>query len=92
MSNHKDDDEVQIIEDSPNETMPLQQRLRGINARRSVRLSNLRAEREHASVVLTRGIDRAASLPVERKSYLYEYFSEEKERGYSMQREVVFIC
>lgn len=36
-----------------------------------------------------RGIDRAASLPVERKSIMYNYLTEKGERGFSVQRDQV---
>ncbi|XP_034950405.1 delta(14)-sterol reductase TM7SF2 [Chelonus insularis] len=53
--------------------------------RRSVRIRENLMKTE--GVFSTRSIDRAASLPVERKSIMYEYLLETKERGFSVQRE-----
>ncbi|XP_008556557.1 delta(14)-sterol reductase TM7SF2 isoform X1 [Microplitis demolitor] len=74
--------------DDISELIPLQSRLKdqqGTTAtRRSVRiLNNLMKE----SSVNLRGIDRAVSLPVERKTIMYEYLADTKERGFSVQRE-----
>lgn len=52
------------------------------------RPSLLKTEQEYKSIIM-RSIDRAASLPVERKSYVQDYPLGEKERGYSMQRDQV---
>lgn len=70
--------------------MPLRHRLKesGTITRRSARLSSLKVEQIHKPIV-TRTIDRAVSLPLERKSYVSEYLPEEKERGYSVQRDEV---
>jgi len=48
----------------------------------------LKTEQEYKSII-TRNIDRAVSLPVERKNYVQDYPPGEKERGYSMQRDQV---
>lgn len=48
----------------------------------------LKPEQEYKSSIL-RSIDRAVSLPVERKNYVQDYPPGEKERGYSMQRDQV---
>lgn len=44
---------------------------------------------EEYKSMLMRSIDRAVSLPVERKSYVQDYPPGEKERGYSVQRDQV---
>lgn len=64
--------------------MPLQQRLQREITRRS---TFLKTEQEYKT--LMRNIDRAVSLPLERKSYIHDYTLGEKERGYSMQRDQV---
>ncbi|XP_015610469.1 delta(14)-sterol reductase [Cephus cinctus] len=78
-----------IDEDSPTELISLQTRLRetGPVTRRSIRTmsSAINLEYNHKLIVLTKKIDRAASLPVEKKSQLYEYIP--KERGFSVQRD-----
>ena len=49
-----------------------------------------RAEQEQKLLMMTRTIDRAASLPLDRKSVAaYDSLRESKERGFSMQREQV---
>lgn len=49
----------------------------------------LKTDQEYKSTILTRNIDRAVSLPLERKNYVQDYPPGEKERGYSMQRDQV---
>lgn len=49
----------------------------------------LKTEQEYKSTILTRNIDRAVSLPLEKKNYVQDYPPGEKERGYSMQRDQV---
>ncbi|XP_012215085.2 delta(14)-sterol reductase TM7SF2 [Linepithema humile] len=87
MSNHKEGSETKSLSQSP-ETLPLQHRLKDSSTvtRRSARLSSLKVEQIHKPLV-TRNVDRAVSLPVERKNYVSEYLQEEKERGYSVQRD-----
>nr|XP_034177107.1 delta(14)-sterol reductase TM7SF2 isoform X2 [Osmia lignaria] len=58
--------------------------------RRSTRLFSgaLKPESDHKMVMLTRNINRAVSLPLERKSQLFDFnFIEGKERGHSVQRD-----
>jgi len=75
---------VKALKESP-ESMPLQQRLeKGIMYR-----PFLKTEQEYKAILSMRNIDRAVSLPLERKSYIHDYPSGEKERGYSMQRDQV---
>lgn len=60
--------------------------------RRSTRLfsGTLKPESDHKMVMLTRNINRAVSLPLERKSQLFDFdFIEGKERGQSVQRDQV---
>lgn len=65
--------------------MPLQQRLeKGVMYR-----PFLKTEQEYKAITSIRNIDRAVSLPLERKNYIHDYPSGEKERGYSMQRDQV---
>ncbi|KAG8041469.1 hypothetical protein G9C98_002762 [Cotesia typhae] len=70
------------------ELMPLQSRLKDQSAptatRRSVRILNNMLKDSSVSL---RGIDRAVSLPVERKAIMYDYLADTKERGFSVQRE-----
>lgn len=68
------------------ETMPLQHRLQKEVIRRP---TFLKTEQEYKAITLMRNIDRAVSLPLEKKSYIHDYPSAEKERGYSMQRDQV---
>jgi hypothetical protein len=49
-----------------------------------------KAEQDHKLMMLTRNIDRAASLPVERKAQ-YNTFLDGKERGLSVQPEEVSL-
>lgn len=68
------------------EQLPLHSRIKeGVATRRSVRiLSNMmKGDR----VLSTRAIDRAASLPAERKTIMYEYLTDNKDRGFSVQRD-----
>ncbi|XP_018306413.1 delta(14)-sterol reductase isoform X1 [Mycetomoellerius zeteki] len=83
-SNHKGSD-VKSPDESPTDSLPLQQRLREAMTI-THRPSLLKTEQEYKSIIM-RSIDRAASLPVERKSYVQDYPLGEKERGYSMQRD-----
>lgn len=92
LNNHKE--ESKALNESPTETMPLQKRLNEINTltRRSIRTSStMKSEKERTPIVLVRDIDRAASLPIEKKSYLFDYPLGERERGYSVQRDKVII-
>lgn len=72
------------MQESP-ETVPLQQRLQMEITRRT---TFLKTEQEKA-ITSMRNIDRAVSLPLERKSYIHDYTSGDKERRYSMQRDQV---
>ncbi|XP_070524612.1 delta(14)-sterol reductase TM7SF2 isoform X2 [Cardiocondyla obscurior] len=82
-SNHKGNDAKKFKDISP-ETLPLQQRL-GMTVMRRPTL--LKTEQEYTSSgMLTRSSNRAVSLPVEKKS-IQDYLPEEKERGYSVQRD-----
>ncbi|XP_011504313.1 PREDICTED: delta(14)-sterol reductase isoform X2 [Ceratosolen solmsi marchali] len=69
---------------------PIQSRLRELGpiTRRSIRIMSgvAKAEHDHKLMMLTRNIDRAASLPVERKAQ-YNALSDGKERGLSVQPE-----
>ncbi|XP_012150155.1 lamin B receptor isoform X1 [Megachile rotundata] len=74
------------------ESVPLQSRLRelGTVTRRSTRLfsGTLKPESDHQMVMLTRNINRAVSLPLERKSQLHDFnVIDGKERSYSIQRD-----
>lgn len=87
---------TKIINDDENsvESMPLQSRLKeiGMVTRRSTRLltSTVKPEPEHKMILLTRKIDRAVSLPLERKSQqLLDFNIDGKERGHSVQRDQV---
>ncbi|XP_017758730.1 PREDICTED: lamin-B receptor [Eufriesea mexicana] len=86
--------DTKSINDDENsiESMPLQSRLTEMRmvTRRSTRLLNstLKPESEHKMILLTRNIDRAVSLPLERKNQqLHDFNIEGKERGYSVQRD-----
>ncbi|XP_015120862.1 delta(14)-sterol reductase [Diachasma alloeum] len=72
--------------DQLSEFIPLQSRMRdaapAAATRRSTRILAMKSDR----VVSTRSIDRAVSLPVERK-IMYEYLTDNKERGFSVQRD-----
>lgn len=79
------------------ESMPLQSRLKEIGTvtRRSMRLlsGTLKPESDHKMVLLTRNINRAVSLPIERKSQMHDFSVDVKERGHSVQRDQVrFLC
>lgn len=87
-TNHKESD-ARALEESPTESLPLQQRLKRENMIVTRRPSLLKTEQEYKSTILTRSSDRAVSLPVERKSYVQDYPPGEKERGYSVQRDQV---
>ncbi|KYM97478.1 PREDICTED: delta(14)-sterol reductase [Cyphomyrmex costatus] len=83
-SNHKGSN-AKTLQESPTESLPLQQRLKEIITV-TRRPTLLKTEHEFQSAIL-RSLDRAVSLPVERKSYVQDYPPGEKERGYSMQRD-----
>lgn len=79
------------------ESMPLQSRLKelGTVTRRSMRLlsGTLKPESDRKMVLLTRNINRAVSLPIERKSQMHDFSVDVKERGHSVQRDQVrFLC
>ncbi|XP_029662296.1 delta(14)-sterol reductase [Formica exsecta] len=84
VSNHKEGSNVKVLAESLIETMPLQHRLQKEIIRRP---TFLKTEQEYKAITLMRNIDRAVSLPLEKKSYIHDYPSAEKERGYSMQRD-----
>ncbi|XP_076657065.1 lamin B receptor [Halictus rubicundus] len=73
------------------ESMPLQSRLRGLGTvtRRSTRLYSgmMKPESDYKMEMLTRSINRAVSLPIERKLQLHDLHVESKERGLSVQRD-----
>lgn len=73
------------------ESMPLQSRLKELSTatRRSTRLlsSTLKPESDHKMVLLTRNINRAVSLPLERKSQMHDFSIDIKERGHSVQKD-----
>lgn len=73
------------------ELMPLHARLKdtGVVSRRSIRLfsGTLKPESEHKMVMLTRNINRAVSLPLERKSQMHDFGTDGKERGHSVQKD-----
>ena len=79
------------VNDDNIEAMPLQSRLRemGSVTRRSTRLfsGTLKPESNHKMVMLTRNINRAVSLPLERKSLMHDFSIDGKERGQSVQRD-----
>ncbi|XP_063991267.1 delta(14)-sterol reductase TM7SF2 [Diachasmimorpha longicaudata] len=70
--------------DPQSEMIPTQSRTRDTPTatRRSTRILAMKTER----VVTTRSIDRAVSLPAERK-ITYDYLTDTRERGYSVQRD-----
>ncbi|XP_011171224.1 delta(14)-sterol reductase TM7SF2 [Solenopsis invicta] len=86
MSNHKGSD-AKALEESPTESLPLHMRMKREIMSVTRRPTLLKADQEYKSTILTRSIDRASSLPVERKNYVQDYPPGEKERGYSMQRD-----
>lgn len=89
--NNHNQEEGKAGNESPTETIPLQQRLNeSVLTRRSMRLLT-KTEKERTPIVLVRDIDRAASLPIEKKSYLFDYTLGERERGYSVQRDKVIF-
>ncbi|XP_076374754.1 lamin B receptor isoform X2 [Megalopta genalis] len=73
------------------ESLPLQSRLRGLGVvtRRSSRLqlTTTKPESDYKMEMLTRSINRAVSLPIERKLQLHDFNIESKERGLSVQRD-----
>lgn len=81
------DDEYSI------ESMPLQSRLKELGSvtRRSTRLlaGTLKSESDHMMVMLSRNINRAVSLPLERKNQLPDFGIDVKERGHSVQKDHV---
>ncbi|XP_011305217.1 delta(14)-sterol reductase [Fopius arisanus] len=81
----KESSSVNLSEtDQLSELLPLQSRMREppTATRRSTRISAMKTDR----VIPTRSIDRALSLPVERK-ITYDYLTDVKERGFSVQRD-----
>ncbi|CAL7949897.1 unnamed protein product [Xylocopa violacea] len=77
-------------DDESPESLPLLSRLKeaGTVTRRSRLLTGtLKPEPDHKMVLLTRNINRAVSLPLERKSQLYDFNIDGKERGHSIQRD-----
>ncbi|XP_036149126.1 delta(14)-sterol reductase TM7SF2 [Monomorium pharaonis] len=82
-SNHKGSD-AKTLDESP-EALPLQMRLKREVMSVTRRPTLLKTEQEYKTI--TRSIDRAVSLPLERKNYVQDYPPGEKERGYSMQRD-----
>ncbi|XP_071642688.1 delta(14)-sterol reductase TM7SF2 isoform X3 [Temnothorax longispinosus] len=84
-SNHKGSD-LKALQESPTESLPLQQRLKREIITVTRRPTLLKTEQEYKSII-TRSMDRAVSLPVERKNYVQDYPPGDKERGYSMQRD-----
>ena len=79
------------VNDDSIEAMPLQSRLKEIGSltRRSTRQfsGTLKPESNHKMVMLSRNINRAVSLPLERKSLMHEFSIDGKERGQSVQRD-----
>lgn len=79
------------VNDDSIEAMPLQSRLKemGSVTRRSTRLfsGTSKPESNHKMVMLTRNINRAVSLPLERKSLIHDFSIDGKERGQSVQRD-----
>lgn len=76
--------------DNSTETMPLQSRLKELGVtRRSTRFFSVtpKPELDHKMVMLTRNMNRAVSLPVERKSQVHDFNIDAKERGHSVQRD-----
>ncbi|XP_076284360.1 lamin B receptor isoform X2 [Lasioglossum baleicum] len=73
------------------ESIPLQSRLGGMGTvtRRSTRLYSamMKLESDYKMEMLTRSINRAVSLPIERKLQLHDLHTESKERGLSVQRD-----
>lgn len=91
-NNHKQENKAKVVNENPTEAVPLQQRLNEINVvtRRSTRMSSVaKTEKERTPIVLVRDIDRAASLPIEKRNYLFDYSVGERGRGYSVQRDKV---
>ncbi|XP_012345755.1 delta(14)-sterol reductase TM7SF2 isoform X2 [Apis florea] len=78
-------------DDDSVESMPLQSRLKelGTITRRSTRLLSgmPKPESDHNIILLTRNINRAVSLPSERKSQMNDFSIDVKERGHSVQRD-----
>ena len=94
LDNSSDTDRTEGSESAKDESVepPIQSRPRefGPATRRSIRMRSeaSKAEQEQKLAAL-RGVDRAASLPVERKVQ-YNAVSEGKERGLSVQRDDVY--
>ncbi|KAF7997489.1 hypothetical protein HCN44_006060 [Aphidius gifuensis] len=72
--------------DDVTELIPLNARIKepSVATRRSTRILSMMKNDKTSSI---RGIDRAASLPVERKSIMYDYLTDKGERGFSVQRD-----
>ncbi|KAK0082957.1 hypothetical protein PV326_006932 [Microctonus aethiopoides] len=77
----------ELNDDISPDLIPLKMRIKDGSGptRRSIRILTNMMKTERS--VSTRLIDRAASLPVERKTIMYEYLTDNKERGFSVQRE-----
>lgn len=73
--------------------MPLQSRLKelGTVTRRSTRLlsTTIKPASDYKMELLARSINRAVSLPIERKKQLHDLNIDRKERGLSVQRNQV---
>ncbi|XP_011686733.1 PREDICTED: delta(14)-sterol reductase [Wasmannia auropunctata] len=82
-TNHKGGD---AKSESSTESLPLQQRLKREMITVTRRPTLLKSDQDYRSI-LTRSIDRAVSLPADRKNYVQDYPPGEKERGYSVQRD-----
>ena len=82
-----------IRDDDSADVLPLQSRLRdvGPTTRRSIRImsNTAKVEQEQKLIMLSRTVDRATSLPIDRKGLPYDGIRESKERGFSMQRDQV---
>ncbi|XP_076638714.1 lamin B receptor [Colletes latitarsis] len=70
--------------------VPLQPRFKELGVtRRSTRLlsATVKSESDDKMVMLTRNINRAVSLPLERKSLVHDFNFDMKERGHSVQKD-----
>lgn len=80
------------VRDDESDVAPLQSRIRdvGPTTRRSIRImtNTAKADQEQKLIMLSRTIDRAASLPLERKVQPYDNLRDSKERGFSMMRDL----
>lgn len=84
ISTRSTDDENYSIE-----SVPLRSRkeITGVATRRSTRLYSGTQKSESEQMALLRNMNRAVSLPLERKSHFQEVVTDEKERGHSVQRD-----